>query len=110
MHLWLRLPEGCSDADVTEAAAARGVAVNAGRASFPSEPPDPYLRLSYAAEEPPGAAPRHRDPRRHHRLTSVLVPSSRLFLSVTAGGQMASEPARPDRAGARPGSCCTMGP
>jgi DNA-binding transcriptional MocR family regulator len=53
MHLWLRLPEGSSDADVTEAAAARGVAVTPGRASFPSEPPAAYLRLSYAGEEPP---------------------------------------------------------
>ena len=53
VHLWVRLPEGCSDADVTQAAAARGVTVNAGRASFPAEPPDPYLRLSYAAEDIP---------------------------------------------------------
>jgi DNA-binding transcriptional MocR family regulator len=53
MHLWLRLPEGSSDADVTEAAAARGVAVTPGRASFPGEPPASYLRLSYAGEEPP---------------------------------------------------------
>ncbi len=52
MHLWLRLPEGISDADVTDAAAARGVAVTAGRASFPGEPPASYLRLSYAGEEP----------------------------------------------------------
>jgi len=53
MHLWLRLPEGSSDAEVTEAAAARGVAVNPGRSSFPGEAPAAYLRLSYAAEEPP---------------------------------------------------------
>ncbi len=53
MHLWLRLPEGCSDAEVMQAAAARGVTVNAGRASFPGEPPAPYLRLSYAAEDGP---------------------------------------------------------
>jgi DNA-binding transcriptional MocR family regulator len=52
MHLWLRLPDGCSDADVTEAAAARGVMVNPGRASFPGEAPASYLRLSYAGEEP----------------------------------------------------------
>jgi DNA-binding transcriptional MocR family regulator len=52
MHLWLRLPDGYVDADVTEAAAARGVAINPGRASFPAEPPAPYLRLSYAGEEP----------------------------------------------------------
>ena len=53
LSLWLRLPDRCSDAGVAQAAAARGVMVNAGRASFPSEPPGPYLRLSYAAEEPP---------------------------------------------------------
>jgi DNA-binding transcriptional MocR family regulator len=53
MHLWLRLPEDSSDADVTDAAAARGVAVTPGRASFPGEPPASYLRLSYAGEEPP---------------------------------------------------------
>jgi DNA-binding transcriptional MocR family regulator len=52
MHLWLRLPEGISDADVAEAAAARAVAVTAGRASFPGEPPAAYLRLSYAGEDP----------------------------------------------------------
>jgi DNA-binding transcriptional MocR family regulator len=52
MHLWLRLPEGSSDSDVAEAATARGVIVNPGRASFPSEPPAAYLRLSFAAEEP----------------------------------------------------------
>ena len=53
MHLWLRLPEGSNDADVTESAAAHGVTINPGRASFPSEPPGSYLRLSYAGEEPP---------------------------------------------------------
>jgi len=52
MHLWLRLPEGASDSDAAEAAAARGVIVNPGRASFPGEPPAAYLRLSFAAEEP----------------------------------------------------------
>jgi len=52
LHLWLRLPDHCSDADVAAAAAARGLEVSPGRASFPGEPPGPYLRLSYAAEEP----------------------------------------------------------
>jgi DNA-binding transcriptional MocR family regulator len=52
MHLWLRLPDGCSDMDVTDAAAARGVMVNPGRASFPGEAPASYLRLSYAGAEP----------------------------------------------------------
>ena len=53
MHLWLRLPDHASDADVAEAAAARGLAVTPGRASFPGEPPGSYLRLSYAGEEAP---------------------------------------------------------
>ena len=53
VHLWLRLPERWSDTDVAELAAARGLAISPGRASFPSEPPGPYLRLSYSAAEPP---------------------------------------------------------
>jgi DNA-binding transcriptional MocR family regulator len=56
MHLWLRLPEGCNDEDVADAAAARGVMVNPGRASFPGEPPAAYLRLSFAGEEPAALA------------------------------------------------------
>jgi DNA-binding transcriptional MocR family regulator len=53
VHLWLRLPEWCSDAEVRQAAAARGLTVTAGGASFPAEPPGPCLRLSYAAEDLP---------------------------------------------------------
>jgi DNA-binding transcriptional MocR family regulator len=53
VHLWLRLPEAFSDADVAEAAAARRLAVSPGRACFPGEPPGSFLRLSYAAEEAP---------------------------------------------------------
>jgi DNA-binding transcriptional MocR family regulator len=53
MHLWLRLPDSASDADISEAAAAHGLAVTPGRASFPGEPPAPYLRLSYAGEDAP---------------------------------------------------------
>jgi DNA-binding transcriptional MocR family regulator len=53
VHLWLRLPEHCSDGDVTEAAAARGLAVYPGRGCFPGEAPGPYLRLSFAGEEAP---------------------------------------------------------
>ncbi len=53
VHLWLRLPDWCSDAAVADAAAGRGLAINPGRASFPAEAPGPYLRLSYAAAEPP---------------------------------------------------------
>jgi DNA-binding transcriptional MocR family regulator len=53
VHLWLRLPDTCSDTDVTGAAAARGLAVSPGRMSFPGEPPASYLRLSYSCAEPP---------------------------------------------------------
>jgi len=53
VHLWLRLPDSCGDGEVSEMAAARGVAVYPGRACFPGEAPGPYLRLSYAGEEPP---------------------------------------------------------
>jgi DNA-binding transcriptional MocR family regulator len=53
LHLWLRLPDRCSDADVAEAAAARRLAVSPGRSCYPGEPPGSYLRLSYAAEEAP---------------------------------------------------------
>lgn len=52
VHLWLRLPAGASDHDVTAAALQHGVAVSPGHAYFPAEPPGPYLRLSYAAADP----------------------------------------------------------
>ena len=54
MHLWLRLPDPVTDEVVTDAAAARGLSVTPGRASFPGEPPRSFLRLSYAEED--GAA------------------------------------------------------
>jgi DNA-binding transcriptional MocR family regulator len=54
LHLWLRLPERCPDADVAEACVARHLAVSPGRAYFAGEPPAPYLRLSYAAAHPSG--------------------------------------------------------
>ncbi len=54
VHLWLRLPDGCSDGEVAELAAARGLAVSPGRVSFPAEPPGPYLRLSYSAVDGQG--------------------------------------------------------
>jgi DNA-binding transcriptional MocR family regulator len=54
LHLWLRLPDRCPDADVAEACAARHLAVSPGRAFFAGEPPAPHLRLSYAATQQPG--------------------------------------------------------
>ncbi|HEY7143027.1 MAG TPA: PLP-dependent aminotransferase family protein [Streptosporangiaceae bacterium] len=56
LHLWLRLPEGCSDAGVAAECAARGLAVTPGRSCFAGEPPGPYLRLSYAAAGPDALA------------------------------------------------------
>jgi len=52
VHLWLRLPQGTSDTDLTAAALRHGVAVSPGPAYFPAEPPSPHLRLSYAAANP----------------------------------------------------------
>jgi len=51
LHLWLRLPDRCSDAGVAEACAARGLAVSPGRSCFAGEPPGSYLRLSYGAAD-----------------------------------------------------------
>jgi DNA-binding transcriptional MocR family regulator len=51
LHLWLRLPDHCSDADVAEACAARGLVVSPGRSCFAGEPPGSYLRLSYGAAD-----------------------------------------------------------
>src|SRR5262249_31579808 len=53
VHVWLRLPDHCSDVEVADLAAARGLSLSPGRMSFPSEPPGQYLRLSYSAAEPP---------------------------------------------------------
>ncbi len=52
LHLWVRLPDGCSDTDVEQRAAARDILVSAGRRWFPAEPPAAYLRLSFAAAAP----------------------------------------------------------
>ena len=53
VYLWLRLPDRCGDGTVSEAASARGLAVQPGRPCFPGEAPGAYLRLSYAGEEAP---------------------------------------------------------
>jgi DNA-binding transcriptional MocR family regulator len=47
MHLWVRLPEGLDEAQVTAAALAEGVAVTAGAAWFPAESDGAHLRLTY---------------------------------------------------------------
>jgi DNA-binding transcriptional MocR family regulator len=52
VHVWLRLPDSSSDVAIADQAAARGLELSPGRASFPSEPPGSYVRLSYSAAEP----------------------------------------------------------
>jgi DNA-binding transcriptional MocR family regulator len=52
MHLWARLDPGEDDVALTERAYREGVKVFAGRPWFPSEPPAPFLRLTFAAEPP----------------------------------------------------------
>jgi DNA-binding transcriptional MocR family regulator len=47
MHLWVRLPDGLDEAQVSAAALAEGVAVTAGAAWFPAEPDGGHLRLTY---------------------------------------------------------------
>jgi DNA-binding transcriptional MocR family regulator len=53
VHVWLRLPDSCTESAVVEYAAGQGLAVSPGRMSFPGEPPAAYLRLSYAATDGP---------------------------------------------------------
>ncbi|WP_437088619.1 PLP-dependent aminotransferase family protein [Streptomyces sp. enrichment culture] len=48
-HLWLRLPDGTSEAALTAAALRAGVALTPGRPYFSAEPPAGHLRLSFAA-------------------------------------------------------------
>ncbi|WP_306291678.1 aminotransferase class I/II-fold pyridoxal phosphate-dependent enzyme [Microbispora sp. GKU 823] len=49
LHVWVRLPPGADEAEVAEAAQARGVLVSPGRIYYPSEPPGPRLRLTHTA-------------------------------------------------------------
>lgn len=51
VHLWLLLPDAVSETDLVTAAARHGVAVSEGHAYFPTEPPAPFVRLSYAAAD-----------------------------------------------------------
>lgn len=52
LNLWLRLPDG-SDVDrVVRGCEARGLLVAPGTEWFPAEPSGPYLRVSYATEDP----------------------------------------------------------
>ena len=52
MNLWVPLPPGTDDRELTQRAAAAGVVVSPGRPFFVAEPPGPFLRLTFAAEPP----------------------------------------------------------
>ena len=52
LHLWVKLPDGVSEREVTEAAAREDVLVSIGAHWFPAEPPGAWLRLSFAPAEP----------------------------------------------------------
>jgi DNA-binding transcriptional MocR family regulator len=52
LHLWCALPDGVSDIEVEQRAAARGILVSAGHHWYPAEPAAPFLRLSFAAAQP----------------------------------------------------------
>ncbi|KOV82285.1 PLP-dependent aminotransferase family protein [Nocardia sp. NRRL S-836] len=53
LHLWVTLPDGLDDVELTTAAAARDVVVFPGRPWFAAEPSGNFLRLTY------GGAPEH---------------------------------------------------
>jgi DNA-binding transcriptional MocR family regulator len=52
LHLWLRLPDGTSDVDVTARAARANVVVSPGQHWFPAEAPGAFLRLTFAGAPP----------------------------------------------------------
>ncbi len=52
LHLWVRLPDGVSDAEVAARATRANVVVGAGRSWFAAEPPGSFLRLTFAAAPP----------------------------------------------------------
>jgi DNA-binding transcriptional MocR family regulator len=51
LHLWLTLPSGIDDVELSERARAQDLVVGAGRPYFVAEPPGPRLRLSYAGAD-----------------------------------------------------------
>jgi DNA-binding transcriptional MocR family regulator len=67
LHLWVSLPPGIDDTELTAVAAAHGVIVFPGRPWFAAEPPAPYLRLTY------GAAPTTTLVTGTHRLARALA-------------------------------------
>lgn len=51
LHLWLTLPAGVDDVELSDRARAGRLVVGAGRPYFIAEPPGPRLRLGYAAAD-----------------------------------------------------------
>lgn len=51
-HLWVRLPADADDVTVADRVRRQDVVVEPGRPYFVTEPPAPYLRLTYAAATP----------------------------------------------------------
>ncbi len=49
MHLWVRLPNGIDDGELTQTARRAGVLVMPGRPFFPADAPGPHLRLTFSA-------------------------------------------------------------
>jgi DNA-binding transcriptional MocR family regulator len=52
LNLWVRLPDGTDVDRYVRACEAGGVLVSPGTEWFPAEPSGPYVRLSYATEDP----------------------------------------------------------
>ena len=52
MNLWVPLPPGTDDRELTQRVGAAGVVVSPGRPFFAAEPPGPFVRLTFAAEPP----------------------------------------------------------
>jgi DNA-binding transcriptional MocR family regulator len=52
LHLWGRLPDGIDDVRLAAEAAVAGVIVSPGTPAFASDPPGPYLRLTFAGAGP----------------------------------------------------------
>jgi DNA-binding transcriptional MocR family regulator len=52
LNLWARLPDGTSVDHLVRESASRGLLVAPGSEWFPAEPPGPYVRLNFSAEDP----------------------------------------------------------
>ena len=86
LHLWLRLPERCSDAEVAGRGRARGDG-DGGPGQLPRRAAPVLPAAQLRRRGAPRAAPRHRDPGRRHRAgSSYLVDQlDELDFSAQAG-------------------------